>query len=369
MSNHDERIKELERHLTTHAILIFIITILFCLHVFTSSAHAQSAVGSTVTIFPRSTSAGGYDYVPNVINDSSSKMYWCGSRYSVPADHIFFANARLPTGTFHSKTSNNSGTFNVILSPTGKTTFDKVHVCDPSVVKFTDGKWYLYYAGLNAANSGTTAIGVASSYDGITFSRLNSGRAILTSYPGRHSVNHYGTGQPSAFVKDGRIYISYTDSYGVGVNPGNGAGQFLIRSSDPTLQNNAESWSGTAWVPLQNLFGHTEAAARYLIRTAYSYYEAFSVDVAYIPAVHRFLVAAHKTSDNVDLMTFDSELLTPGNLALIPYTKHWVDGPSLYKFPDGRLDCANQFVYGSFGANVGVSLLGVQKYNWAAVCQ
>jgi hypothetical protein len=369
ISDHERRILKLEYRVKYNAITIwFIIVALFILMVATA-AHAQSAVGSTTTIFPRSVSAGGYDYVPNVINDTASKMYWCGSRYSVPADHIFFANARLPTGTFHSKTSNNAGTFNVVLSPTGKTTFDRVHVCDPSVVRFTDGKWYLYYSGLNAANSGTTSIGVASSYDGITFTRLNGGRAVLLSNPSRHSVNHYGTGQPSAFIKDGFIYISYTDSYGAGTNPGNGAGQFLLRSTDPTLQQNASSWNGNVWVPLQNLFGHTEQLDRYLVRTAHSYYEAFSVDIAYIPAAHRFLVAAHKTNDHVDLMTFDSETLAPGNLSLIPYTKSWVDGPALYRFPDGTLDCANQYVYGSFGSDVYHSLLGVQKYSWTALCQ
>jgi hypothetical protein len=80
---------------------------------------------------------------------------------------------------------------------------------------------------------------------------LNGGRPIIT--VARTNPNFardrltYGAGQPAALYRDGYYYVSFTDSTGSGVNPGNGPGQFLLRSKDPTLQTGAQEWIGTAW--------------------------------------------------------------------------------------------------------------------------
>lgn len=348
----------------TITVVILVLTLLF--FVIISTAHSQVPIGSTTQIFSRP-NVPSYDYAPANVNDRGIKMFWCGSRPTLPADHIFFSNARLVTGPFHGRTTNKANTFDVSLQPSGNG-FDKVHVCDPTVIKFTNGKWYLYYSGLGAPNSGRTAVGVAYSNDGYKFNRLNSGRAILISHAQRTSVNGYGTGQPSSFVKDGYIYLIYTDTFGVGTNPGNGAGQFVLRSKTPTFQSGVERWTPAGFQALQDLNGHTEGLDRYLLRTQYSLYEAFSVDWAYNPVNNLVVIANHNTQNQVSLQTFNATTFQLGNLGIIPYTKSWVDGPALLKNPNGTLSCPTVNIFGSFGANVYASKLNNQKATWDALC-
>lgn len=259
-----------------------------------------------------------YDYAPAVIRDGDIyRLYWCGG---VAGDFILYAEASNVRGPWHSSRSGESNSFDVALRPTGSATdFDGLHTCDPSVIK-VGSDFYLYYGG-SPADGALTAIGAAMSSDGIHFTRLNGGRPIITAARTNpeYERNHltYGAGQPAVLYRDSYFYLSFTDSTGAGANPGNGAGQFLLRSRDPTFQSDVQEWTGSGWA--KRAPGEHTAA--------YSFLESFGIDWMFDVPTHQIIVASDRVAGEVTLFLLDPDNFAIRGTGALP--GHWREQPAL----------------------------------------
>lgn len=264
---------------------------------------------------------GSYDYAPSVMHDGVYKMWWCGG---IAGDHVLYAEASSLDGPWHSHGSSAAGSYDDVFQPTGGATFDGAHTCDPSVVRM-NGTYYLYYGGLALPNAPvlTTMIGVATSKDGMSWTRLNGGNPIIVPVRDYKSVkNDYGAGQPSAIALDGKIYLMFTDTTGLGGNQVNGAGQYVMRSADPTFQTGVEELGANGF--------HAYAAATH---TAHSVIEAFSADWQYVDAIDSFLIASDNTPGETSLHLLDQSFKErAGSPQKI--TGVWAEGPGLASRPD-----------------------------------
>jgi hypothetical protein len=278
-------------------------------------------LGATRTHENASFTRTSYDYAPSVMLDGSYRMWWCGG---IAGDHILYAEADSLDGPWHKHGSSTPNSYDDVFQPTGKNDFDGAHTCDPSVVRVA-GTYYLFYGGLGLPSdpNATTRIGVAQSPDGRSWTRLNGGKPIVS--PVRDPagfVNKYGAGQPSVIHKDGKFYLIFTDTTGYGVNPGNGAGQFVLRSADPTFQSGVEELSANGYVAY--------SAADH---TKHSILESFSVDWQYIDAISAFAIASHTGGGETRVFLFDdagNELL-PDPVAI---PGPWHEGPGIASRPD-----------------------------------
>lgn len=274
-----------------------------------------------------------YDYAPTVMHDGAVfRTWWCGG---VAGDHILHAEADSPTGPWHAHANTAPGTFDDVFGPTGNgADFDGLHTCDPSVV-VVDGTYYLYYGGLDvqtaspSMTSGVTRIGVAKSSDGLSFTRLNSGKPIITVARSPSSLpNKYGAGQPSVTYVDGKFWMIYTDTTGLASNAVNGGGQYVLRSSDPTFQSGVEELtsSGFASAPTH---------------TGYSLIEAFSVDWAFVDRAGGFVVATTGVPGEVHLRLYPKSLA--GAPMFQKLTGSWTEGVGLVANRDRHIaspDCS-----------------------------
>ncbi|MBK7861565.1 MAG: beta-xylosidase [Archangiaceae bacterium] len=261
---------------------------------------------------------GSYDYAPSVMHDGRYRMWWCGG---VAGDHILYADAPSLDGPWSTPVS--------VLTPTGVPgTFDRTHTCDPSVIR-VDGVYYLYYGGLDegeAAATQTTRLGVATGNDGIHWTRMNGGAPIVV--PKRAITglpNNYGAGQPSVTYVDGKFYLMFTDTTGLGGNQINGAGQYVWRSADPAFKTGVEELTATGFAPL--------TAA---LHTSRSLTEAFSADWQYVDALDAFMVAVASSTGNgndaTELRFFDRDFNRLPGAPLI--RGDWDEGPGLVGRPD-----------------------------------
>lgn len=254
-----------------------------------------------------------YDYTPSIMHDGVYRMYWCGG---VAGDHILYATATSLDGPWSTPVS--------VLRPTGVPgTFDRTHTCDPSVIR-VDGVYYLYYGGLDEGESKTTQttrLGVATSTDGINWTRANAGNPIVVpARPIAGLVNQYGAGQPSVTFVDGKFYLMFTDTTGRGGNQGNGAGQYVWRSSDPTFQKDVEELTKTGFTP-RNEKDHTSRSLT----------EAFSADIQFVDSLDAFMVAVNAGS-RLDLRFFDRAMNPIKGTASIPGNND--EGPGVVGRPD-----------------------------------
>jgi hypothetical protein len=309
-----------------------------------ASAFAQFSVTTTQyaqTAFIRNTN--GYDFVPSVMFDGKYRMWWCGSRPNYPGDYIFYAEASNINGPWTSPGSNVPNSFLPVLAPLRDGKFDSEHTCDPTVVR-SGGTYFMYYGGTgyNSPATATTAIGVASSTDGINWTRLNNGDPILMTHPSRHALGTnrpYGTGQPSVVVMNGWFYMIHTDHLGLASNPGNGAGQYVLRSMDPLFGIGVQAMTGGGWRAIADRQpGTAESQFRYESRTSYSTIEAFSVDWTYSDMMGGFVVAHHHGGNETYLDVWNN--LDWGNQKVSPVPL-WVpgqsaDGPGIVRRPDGH---------------------------------
>lgn len=302
---------------------------------FTGVAHATGAGTAASSSGPPSLSAdsyrsspgavaGGsaYDYAPAVMLDGVYKMWWCGQDPAghVPGDDILYAESSSLDGPFHARGS--SAPHQIVFEGTGNGSFDNEHTCDPSVVR-VKGTYYMYYGALRYDTDplGTT-IGVASSPDGIHWTRLNNGQEIITPAKQQNTGNNYGAGQPSAIYLDGLFYLIFTDTTGAGAL-GNGAGQFAWRSPDPTFQSRVEVFTASGWQ------AKTDTNSR-----SFSVANAFSADWQYSDALRAFIIA-HDNAPGQTTLTF----LDPANLARQKYSQvnipgSWTEGPGIASRPD-----------------------------------
>ncbi|MEU9115855.1 hypothetical protein AB0D04_29765 [Streptomyces sp. NPDC048483] len=186
-----------------------------------------------------------------------------------------------------------------------------------------NGTYYMYYGALRHDHGGEkTTIGVASSRDGINWTRLNKSQAIITAANQQDTHNTYGAGQPSAVYLNGRFYLLFTDTTGAGALS-NGAGQFVWRSADPTFQSGVEVFTASGWQV------KTSANSR-----SFSVANAFSADWQYSDALGAFVIAHDSTPGHTTLVFLD-----PRNLKKHPYSEaaipgQWSEGPGIVSRPD-----------------------------------
>ncbi len=269
-----------------------------------------STRGSDTAVLKRN----AYDYTPSIMHDGRYRMYWCGG---VAGDHILYSTAASLDGPWDTPKS--------VLTPTGVPgTFDRTHTCDPSVIR-VDGTYYLYYGGLDegeAKSTQTTRLGVATSKDGISWTRSNGGAPIVVPVRGISGlVNQYGAGQPSVTYVDGKFYLMFTDTTGLGGNQGNGAGQYVLRSSDPIFQKDVEELTKEGFTPYD--------AKTHTVR---SLTEAFSADLQFVDSLDAFVVAVNAGTE-LHLRFFDRKMNPiEGGTATIPGSN--AEGPGIVGRPD-----------------------------------
>ncbi|WP_236808775.1 beta-xylosidase [Amycolatopsis albispora] len=269
--------------------------------------------------------AGGigapYNYGPAVMQDGDRvRMWWC-SQYPAarpPGDDILHAESAGIAGPF---TGPGGGPAQAVLSG-NPGAFDGVHTCDPSVLK-VDGVYYLYYTGAAGDHALGNSIGMATSPDGINWTRANGGNPILNPARDTARENTYGAGQPAVVFLDGWFYLMFTDTTGRAAG-WNGAGQFIVRSKDPGFATGVEALGERGFEPVPN----TQAP-----RTR-SLVDAFSADLMWIEALESFGVA-HETEDGTTVTFLDRNFsLRPYPPVLVPGP--WKEGPGLLRQPDGH---------------------------------
>jgi hypothetical protein len=186
----------------------------------------------------------------------------------------------------------------------------------------------MYYGGLSQDPSAQTwtAIGVASSPDGFSWTRLNGGAPIVVAArdPFTNALpNTYGAGQPSVTVVNGVFYMIHTDTTGLGGNQGNGAGQYVLRSADPTFQTGVEELASTGFV-----------AKGSVPTTSYSLLEAFATDWQYSDMLGAFVDA----DDGPDSMSTTIYFFDGATLARLPSSISvpgtWTEEPAIVSRPD-----------------------------------
>jgi hypothetical protein len=273
---------------------------------------------------PGVVAAGGrdapYNYGPSVMVDGGRyRMWWC-SQLGVanpPGDDILLAESTSLDGGFAGP-DGTPGT--PVLSGSGGG-FDAMHVCDPSVVK-AGGVYYLYYTGSAGDHLHGNTIGVATSLDGRVWTRANGGRPIVL--PARNVINDnpYGAGQPAAVYLDGWFYLMFTDTTGRDVG-WNGAGQFVLRSTDPTFGSHVETLSPGGFRSM------TDTASRF-----HSVVDAFSADLMWVDALNAFAIA-HETDEGTTITFWDKDFrVTPYRPIVV--AGPWREGPGLVRRSDGH---------------------------------
>ncbi|RYF10741.1 MAG: hypothetical protein EOO40_04610 [Deltaproteobacteria bacterium] len=264
-----------------------------------------------------------YDYAPTVMFDGVYRMWWCGG---IAGDHVLYAEASALSGPWHARGSNVANSFNDVFSPRmgDANAFDNIHTCDPSVVRADNGTYYLYYGALSKVPNAGTQLGVASSPDGLSWTRLNGGKPIFKPVRSPLAVrNRYGAGQPSAIYKDDKFYLIYTDSTGYANNPANGSGQYVVRSADPTFQSGVEELGANGFAPM--------SAANH---TRYTPFASFSVDWQYADAFDGFIIASNNGGGKTFLLLFDANLKPLNHGQAIEVPGDWTEGPGLVSLPN-----------------------------------
>ncbi|MGH3737890.1 MAG: hypothetical protein ACRDT6_20105 [Micromonosporaceae bacterium] len=266
-----------------------------------------------------------YDYAPTVMKHGKVwKMWWCGGdpAGNVPGDDILYAVSSSPNGPFHAPGS--SRPYKRVFEGKGGSGWDGQHTCDPSVIRNpSNGYYYMYYSG--AVRDGVTRIGVARSKDGVSWTRLNYGKPIISPSYDVSRSNKYGAGQPSVTYAYGKYYLIFTDTTGRGAHS-NGAGQFAWRSSSPTFQSGVEVFTRYGW--------RTKTSSN---SRSFSVANAFSADWKYASKLGSFVLARNNEAGRTTLI-----FLKRTNLASHPYPalsvrNSWVEGPGLGSTPAGQV--------------------------------
>jgi hypothetical protein len=271
---------------------------------------------------PSFVNASTYDYSPSVVLDGVYRMWWC---CGLGGDHVCYAEADSLDGPWHGRGKNQPNTFDDVFGPTGNLAdFDGTHTCDPSVVR-VDGTYYMFYGGIAEKPNTWTRIGVATSADGLSWTRLAGGQPIVDAARDPWAAklpNTYGAGQPSVVWLDGLFYLVFTDTTGLASNPVNGAGQYVLRSPDPTFQSGVEELGPNGFVP----YGSVAHTSRSLVET-------YASDWQYVDAIDGFAVAiAGAYADGIDVRLFDRGLSTALGDVKVP--GHWTEEAALASRPD-----------------------------------
>ena len=275
-----------------------------------------------------------YNYAPAIIHDGPLyHLYWCAG---IAGDFILHAEASSLEGPWHGASNPAPSTFDVALQPTkSPNNFDGLHTCDPNVLK-VGATYFLYYSG-EAAEGALTAIGVAASLDGVHFERLNNGNPIVvaakTNPTYKESHLSYGAGQPAAVFVAPYVYLSFTDSTGSAVNKGNGAGQFALRSTDPSFATGIEELTASGWRARQSGVHTAE----------YSFLESFGIDWMFDRRSRTLIAVSDRVPGHVSLFFLDPRTLQTLGTDELPM--NWREGPAILaernKSTAAREDCGS----------------------------
>lgn len=268
--------------------------------------------------------AGGrdapYNYAPTLVRGGGAfRMWWCSQLgVAAPAgDDILLAETTDLGKPFRGP----DGTGGQVVFSGSRTGFDGMHTCDPSVIE-VGGVHYLYYTGAAGDHAHGNAIGLATSADGKRWERANGGAPIVGTAHDVARDNTYGAGQPAAVYLDGRFHLMFTDTTGQGAG-WNGAGQFVLRSPDPTFRTQVEVLGPEGFAP-----GGTGGPR------ARSVVDAFSADLMWVGALGAFAIA-HQTEGGTSLTFWDREFrVQPHPSVLVPGP--WAEGPGLVRDPLGH---------------------------------
>lgn len=258
-----------------------------------------------------------YNYAPAVmVENGRVRAWWCSQLSAAPpgGDDILYSEGPSAGGPFTTAVPVFSGS---------SASFDAMHTCDPSLVKI-GSTYYMYYTGAardNHANG--SSVGVASSKDGISWTRENGGQSIVAPAGDNIRENTYGAGQQTAIYVDGWVYLMFTDTTGLASHQ-NGAGQYVLRSKDPLFTKGVEALGKQGFKPVTS---NNQPRTRSVV-------EAFSADWMWIEAVSSFAIA-HET-DHGTTVTFWNKDFTrhPFEPVLIPGV--WKEGPGLVRTPEGH---------------------------------
>lgn len=281
--------------------------------------------------------ADNYAYVPTLMFDGTYRSWFCTGHYegvgpsrSYHGDQVAYSTAPSPAGPWSTPVP-------VFRNSGNAAAFDGFHTCDPSVIR-VNGVYYMYYGGHNnivypAHGYTSTAIGVSTSVDGTSWSRLNGAQPIVTAargaghpaYPSLAATRGYGAGQPSVTHVDGLFYLAYTDTTGYASNSVNGAGIYVLRSPDPTFRTAVEALVGPG----------TFAPRTTLNQTSFRLLEAFSVDWQFVDMLDAFAVAdavIDPGGKRIRVSMWNRSLGTV--FASHSQPADWNEGPGLISRPD-----------------------------------
>lgn len=301
-----------------------------------------------------------YNYGPTVLVDGDTvRMWWCSQYGSAlpPGDDILYAEAASPDGPF---TGPGGGIPQAVFSG-NPGHFDAVHTCDPTVLR-VDGTYYMYYTGATGDDQDYgNAIGVATSTDGVHWTRPRSEPVITPSHD-THRDNTYGAGQPAAVYLDGWFYVMFTDTTGEAAG-WNGGGQFLLRSQDPMFATGVEALGEDGFVAVPST---DSPRTRSLV-------DAFSADLTWVDALNAFAIA-HQTAEGTTL-TFWNRDFTAQPYEPVLIRSQWEEGPGLVRQPDGHaplslrdpcgrvpFDVVHATVIGEANAPTGLRRYGLDVY-------
>jgi hypothetical protein len=262
-----------------------------------------------------------YNYGPSVMVDGSQvRMWWC-SQYpdaQPPGDDVVYGESPSLDGPF---TGPGGGVPKAVLSG-NPGQFDGAHTCDPSVIR-VNGTYFLYYTGAAGDHALGNAIGLATSTDGVNWTRAKGGLPIVTPAHDVHRDNLYGVGQPSVVYLDGWFYLMFTDTTGRAAG-WNGAGQFVLRAKDPAFSTGVEAVGKKGFEPVPDT-SHPRTA---------SLADAFSADLMWVAALDAFAIA-HETDDGTTITFVNRDFTaTPFKPVVVP--GNWREGPGLARQPDGH---------------------------------
>lgn len=294
-----------------------------------------------------------YNYAPAVMLDRGKVRTWWCSQMGVAqpnGDDILYSEGPSLDGPFT--------TAHPVFSGSGGS-FDAMHTCDPSLIKIGD-TYYLYYTGASRDNHANgSSVGVATSKDGVSWTRANNGQAILGTSNDIIRENTYGAGQQSAIYLDGWIYLLFTDTTGF-AGATNGAGQYVLRSKDPLFTKGVETLGPQGFKPVQKT---NEARTRSVV-------EAFSADWMWIDAASTFAIA-HSTDEGTTV-TFWNREFTRHPFDPVVISGSWKEGPGLVRTPEGHapihpggpcdkvaLDVLRATTNGASGAPTDISHFGI----------
>jgi hypothetical protein len=273
---------------------------------------ARQSLGTVVSGGP----VAPYNYAPSVLLDGGRyRVWWCSQLPGggVSGDDVLTSAAPELKGPFPDGVS--------VFGGSGGG-FDAVHTCDPSVIR-VNGTYYLYYTGAAADVPYGNSIGVATSPDGVHWQRSAANPIVPPSMDVQRPGFTYGAGQESVLHLDGWFYMMFTDTSGAAANAA-GAGQFVLRSPDPTFVSGTQALTPKGFVPVAGTKSKRSSSVA----------EAFSADWMWIDALNVFAVA-HEVEQGTVISFWDKDFTTnPYQDVVVP--GKWKEGPGLVRRVDGH---------------------------------